>query len=88
MKPKHSLRRPELWLTGLCIFLLFSSSYAQEGIASEKSEISWFFLSIGLIGGLALFLYGMERMSDALRNVAGMLILYSIPQSGFRCCPT
>ena len=71
MKQKHSLRRPELWLTGLCIFLLFSSSYAQEGIASEKSEISWFFLSIGLIGGLALFLYGMERMSDALRNVAG-----------------
>ena len=71
MKQKHSLRRPELWLTGLCIFLLFSSSYAQEGTASEKSEISWFFLSIGLIGGLALFLYGMERMSDALRNVAG-----------------
>ena len=26
---------------------------------------------IGLLGGLALFLYGMEKMSDALKNVAG-----------------
>jgi phosphate:Na+ symporter len=70
-KPKHSLRLSELWITGLCIFFFFSSLYAQDGSSSDKKEISWFFLSIGLIGGLALFLYGMERMSDALRNVAG-----------------
>jgi len=39
--------------------------------ASKADEINWFFLGIGLLGGLSLFLYGMERMSDALKNVAG-----------------
>ena len=55
-----------------CCFLmlvLFFPVHAQA--ASEKGEISWFFLAIGLLGGLSLFLYGMERMSDALKNVAG-----------------
>ena len=35
------------------------------------SDISWFHLTIGLLGGLALFLYGMERMAEALKAVAG-----------------
>jgi phosphate:Na+ symporter len=34
-------------------------------------QISWFFVLVGLLGGLALFLYGMGKMSDALKNVAG-----------------
>jgi phosphate:Na+ symporter len=38
---------------------------------SETGQISWFFIFIGLLGGLALFLYGMGKMSDALKNVAG-----------------
>jgi phosphate:Na+ symporter len=44
---------------------------ARADAASKTGEISWFFLAIGLLGGLSLFLYGMERMSDALKNVAG-----------------
>jgi len=44
---------------------------ARAETASKSEEISWFFLAVGLFGGLSLFLYGMERMSDALKNVAG-----------------
>jgi phosphate:Na+ symporter len=44
---------------------------AQADASSKTKEIHWFFLGIGLLGGLSLFLYGMERMSDALKNVAG-----------------
>jgi phosphate:Na+ symporter len=51
--------------------VLFSPSIALAETASKTVEISWFFLAVGLLGGLSLFLYGMERMSDALKNVAG-----------------
>jgi len=34
-------------------------------------EISWAFLIIGLLGGLALFLYGMEKMSEGMKKSAG-----------------
>ena len=33
--------------------------------------MDWFELTIGLLGGLAFFLYGLEMMSDALKAVAG-----------------
>ena len=55
----------------VCLLLLLTPSFASAEDASAKDEISWFFLAIGLLGGLSLFLYGMERMSDALKNVAG-----------------
>ena len=71
MKPAGSRHTFELGLMGVCIFLLFVPGPALAETASEAAQISWFFLSIGLLGGLALFLYGMERMSDALKNVAG-----------------
>ena len=53
------------------IILFFSNSFAQQTATTEANEINWFFVVIGLLGGLALFLYGMEKMSDALKNVAG-----------------
>ncbi len=48
--------------TGLC------SAFAG---ADGGNEISWNFLIIGLFGGLALFLYGMEQMSDGMKMAAG-----------------
>ncbi len=60
-----------LRLVGFIIFLFFSDSLAQQKTPTETIEVSWFFVIIGLLGGLALFLYGMEKMSDALKNVAG-----------------
>jgi phosphate:Na+ symporter len=33
--------------------------------------MDWTTITIGLLGGLGLFLYGMEKMSDALNQLAG-----------------
>ena len=39
---------------------------------STKSDgISWSFMIIGLFGGLALFLYGMEKMSEGMKKSTG-----------------
>ena len=58
-------------LTGAYFLMLFSPLPAQADAASKSGEISWFFLVVGLLGGLSLFLFGMDKMSDALKNVAG-----------------
>jgi phosphate:Na+ symporter len=71
MKLPSAFRAFELGLPGACTLVLFSPSIALAETASKTVEISWFFLAVGLLGGLSLFLYGMERMSDALKNVAG-----------------
>ena len=39
--------------------------------STKAGEISWAFLVIGLLGGLALFLYGMEKMSEGMKKSAG-----------------
>ncbi len=33
--------------------------------------VSWFMMSIGLLGGLSFFLYGMEKMSTGMKRTAG-----------------
>ena len=40
-----------------------------EGISTNA--INWGFLTMGLFGGLSLFLYGMAKMSDGLKKAAG-----------------
>ncbi len=70
MKPIR-WRAFKLGLLGVGMFLLLSSAPAHAKTDASTQEINWFFLAIGLLGGLSLFLYGMERMSDALKNVAG-----------------
>jgi phosphate:Na+ symporter len=71
MKSFDSRRTLLLGFTGLFVLMLLSPVSAQAGAASESKEISWFFLVVGLLGGLSLFLFGMDKMSDALKNVAG-----------------
>jgi hypothetical protein len=71
MKSIDSRRTLLLGFVGLFFLMLLLPLPAQAGAASESKEIGWFFLVVGLLGGLSLFLYGMERMSDALKNVAG-----------------
>lgn len=39
--------------------------------AEEGSELDWFSLGMGLFGGLAMFLFGMEQMSGGLQAAAG-----------------
>jgi phosphate:Na+ symporter len=43
---------------------------AELGVETTDS-IDWFTLFVGLVGGLALFLFGMDLMTDALRLIAG-----------------
>jgi len=71
MNSIDSRRTLLLGFIGVLFLTLLSPVSAQAGAVSESKEISWFFLVVGLLGGLSLFLYGMERMSDALKNVAG-----------------
>jgi len=71
MNSIDSRRTLSLGFIGVLFLTLLSPVSAQAGAVSESKEISWFFLVVGLLGGLSLFLYGMERMSDALKNVAG-----------------
>jgi len=52
----------------------YSDEYSGKVLlAGDKSseDISWGFLIIGLFGGLALFLYGMEKMSEGLKKSTG-----------------
>lgn len=37
----------------------------------NTTTVSWFFILMGLLGGLVLFLYGMEKMSEGLKKSAG-----------------
>ena len=53
--------------------LIITFSLASQSIASNPDlpKIHWSILVIGLLGGLALFLYGMEKMSDGMKKTAG-----------------
>ncbi|OGF28067.1 hypothetical protein A2331_02980 [Candidatus Falkowbacteria bacterium RIFOXYB2_FULL_34_18] len=53
---------------------------------NDAQGISWIFLTINCLGGLALFLYGMEIMSDSLKKSAGSKmkdILSKVTQNRF-----
>ncbi len=50
--------------------LIISPVYAAVPTAASK-EIAWGFMIMKLLGGLSLFLFGMEQMSEALKAVAG-----------------
>ncbi len=71
MKPIDSRWSLLVVIMGVYFLMLVSPWPAQAGAAPESGEISWFFLVVGLLGGLSLFLFGMDKMSDALKNVAG-----------------
>lgn len=50
------------------VLLLNRSGLAAEGTVNV---IHWGHMTMGLFGGLALFLFGMEQMSDALKSALG-----------------
>ena len=54
----------------LLLLLTFSSSLYAAGSESSK-DISIFLLLTGLLGGMGMFLYGMEMMSDGMKMTAG-----------------
>jgi phosphate:Na+ symporter len=56
---------------GLSIFALVIPVSAFCAGAEPSGSISWGLLVIGLLGGLAFFLYGMEKMSEGMKKSAG-----------------
>jgi phosphate:Na+ symporter len=67
--PFHGLRKAIPWMIGGGVAIFYTPClYAAElGV----QNISWFFLCVSMFGGLALFLYGMEKMSTGLKRTAG-----------------
>jgi phosphate:Na+ symporter len=63
-----SRKAAPLLLLGSLALLAFAPALAQTG---EGQEIDWLRLLMGLFGGLALFLFGMEQMSNGLKAAAG-----------------
>jgi len=62
-------RRVKIGLAFIFFVLFFIKPlYAGEG---TSDAISWRLLISGLVGGLALFLYGIEKMSDGMKKSAG-----------------
>lgn len=51
--------------------LLLLAFCAKPLASSASEELDWANMTMGLLGGLALFLFGMEQMSDALKAAAG-----------------
>jgi phosphate:Na+ symporter len=55
-------------VTGLILVLFTQTAIAEEAVIHD---VDWFYLVMALFGGLAMFLYGMEQMSDGLQSAAG-----------------
>ena len=55
--------------TGVVFSILFSSALYAAG--QDSNSISFFLLATGLFGGMGMFLYGMEMMSDGMKVTAG-----------------
>ena len=57
-----------LLFLGVIGLLFFHSAMAA---VPPAESIQWTEMAMGLFGGLALFLFGMEQMSDALKSALG-----------------
>ena len=55
-------------MLGLVLFFFAHAALADE---TASQQVDWFYLTMALFGGLAMFLYGMEQMSDGLQSAAG-----------------
>ncbi len=66
------------WRTGRFVLLLFAALACAMSVPAwaaaltpEAEVMDWGTMGMKLFGGLALFLFGMEQMADALKRVAG-----------------
>jgi len=69
----HILSRPGNFKVTVSLTALALIGVASSAIAAENggSGLDFFAMGMGLFGGLAMFLFGMEQMSDALKSAAG-----------------
>ncbi len=68
-KTKSYFKKSSQYLFALIGTILFTGIIYAKGKSSV--EISWGDLISGLFGGLAFFLYGMEKMSEGMKQSAG-----------------
>jgi phosphate:Na+ symporter len=54
-----------------CLGLVPALTAAGAPSGAEDAQMNWGNMTMSLFGGLALFLFGMEQMADALKAVAG-----------------
>ena len=66
IKSKYIIAIISIFITALPSFV-----FAFPAAASSNKEISWFLMFTSLFGGLGMFLYGMEMMSDGMKIAAG-----------------
>ena len=59
--------------TALLVFAMLAGIAAGPVLAAsgDTGQMEWWNMAMKLFGGLALFLFGMEQMADALKAVAG-----------------
>ena len=62
-------------MTGITTGLLAAT---ESALAVDVEAIDWFIVVTGLFGGLALFLYGMDRLTESLRMAAGRRVRSAI----------
>ncbi len=55
----------------LLLIILITIPLSVFAAKSDEKTIDWFLVITGLVGGLALFLYGMEKMSNGMKKSAG-----------------
>jgi len=65
----HRNRHSLIARTGLVILCLFP--FVVWAASENPGQLNWLKMAMELFGGLALFLFGMEQMSDALKAAAG-----------------
>ncbi len=63
-----SIKWPLMFLASLAVAFMAYPVFAATG---SEPDMNWGVMGMQLFGGLALFLFGMEQMSDALKAVAG-----------------
>ena len=63
--------KPHAGIIMLILVISFISYPFSLAVGIESSNISWDVLVIGMLGGLALFLYGMGKMSAGMKKAAG-----------------
>lgn len=69
-----SSRRRVGWTIGSFAILLMMAVSAAASTAPATVRIDWFALGMGLFGGLALFLAGLDMLSEGLKKAAGQTL--------------
>jgi len=72
VRPVCRLKLTRTWLViiaGILTGLVFTSAMALP--AENDAGLDWWNMGMTLMGGLALFLFGMDQMAEALKRVAG-----------------